>query len=156
MSNDDENILIEIEKNHGRLTAEIVVEEAKAKGHPFHDRIWGESKEEAAHQRRLDLARKIIRSVRFVIAKGPPIIRSPSFVRDPEIKPSEPGYRQVRRIGEERDSALRSLQLEADRIRGSLSRGDSLASAYSLEREFELMLGDIGILRQWPHMEAAE
>lgn len=57
-----------IEKNHGSITPEIVLEDAKPKDSPLHTAFtWDDSK--AAHRHRLDEARYLIRS--YVIVEVP-------------------------------------------------------------------------------------
>jgi len=51
---------------HGKLTPGIVVEEARDPDHPLHARVgWSTDEATLAHERRLDKARELIRSVKI-------------------------------------------------------------------------------------------
>jgi hypothetical protein len=52
---------------HGRATPELLVREARAKGHPLHKLIWAKSDEDAAWQYRVQAARIIMGAVRIEV-----------------------------------------------------------------------------------------
>jgi len=84
LSNDElKAILKGIEKKHSTLTREAVVREAAATDHPLHPHIFGETAQEAAHQRRLDLAGELIRRVRVEFRIETRVISAPAYVHRP-------------------------------------------------------------------------
>lgn len=57
------DILLDIRAQHGKLTAEVVLDEATDPTHPLHNRLeWDDTV--AAHQHRLEQCRQMIRSVK--------------------------------------------------------------------------------------------
>lgn len=53
-----------ITKKHGKATAELLVKESKARGHPLHQFIWAKfSDEDAAYRFRLWVARDILATI---------------------------------------------------------------------------------------------
>ena len=58
--------LQDIYEQHGRLTAELVVEAARPKAHPLHARVFDQDKSEAAESWYRHRAHELIRSVRVV------------------------------------------------------------------------------------------
>lgn len=152
----DEQVAQAIWEKHGSLTRELAVKESKNKSHPWHDRIWGETEGEAAYQRRLYLAGKIISGIRVTVIKGPPIIKAPVFVRDPECSGTEPGYKPVMSIRDSKTQAVESMRLEFERLSSLIERIDGMAASYGLEELAEAMFEQIGISRLPPRAEAAE
>lgn len=55
---------------HGKLTPELVVEAARPKGHPLHDRVFDRSPREAAEAWYRDRAHELIQSYRVTYKKG--------------------------------------------------------------------------------------
>lgn len=59
-------ILLQLERDHGEVTKELVLEEAQRESSPLHKHyIWDEAK--AAHQNRLDTAAQMIRSIKIIV-----------------------------------------------------------------------------------------
>jgi hypothetical protein len=85
--------LTEIYDRHGRIDPGLVVEESRPAGHPLHHRIWRETNEEAAHNRRLDLAQRLIREVTIVrVAEdGREATRVRAFIHIPKDEGDEEG-----------------------------------------------------------------
>lgn len=89
-----QTILQEIYEEHGRLTAGIVLEEARDPGHPLHTRFeWDDTV--AAERYRLDQAGELIRRVKIVYKAatrraGPKSIRAYHSVNDPGGRSFQP------------------------------------------------------------------
>jgi hypothetical protein len=77
-----------------KLTAEAVVDLARDPDHPLHDRIFRETDDEAAYQRRLDLARGVIRRWKIYVTGGG-VISYP--MRAVLHVPSEDRYKRTER-----------------------------------------------------------
>lgn len=67
--NDLREQLTAIRKSHGRLTPEIVVEEARPEGHPLHARVFDRPPPEAAEAWYRQRAHEAIQSVRVRVAR---------------------------------------------------------------------------------------
>lgn len=133
---------------NGRLTPEMVVEEAKDKKSPLHDAFNWDVKA-AAYQHWLDTARSIIRSVRLVSHEVEVItLRTPHYVRDASLNGNEQGYVSVADLRKNPDQARESLRLEFNRIQGALERARSIATAFGLDNELESMLAHLIRLRE--------
>jgi hypothetical protein len=113
---------------HGELTPQLVVREAKRPDHPLHKRFdWDDSK--AARKWRLHQASSLIRSVNVVIERGDdsPPIRVRAFVSENEIsRGKEDGqvddgsYLPVERVVSDdvmRTAWFRSLQRDWERLK---------------------------------------
>lgn len=123
----DKNIIrAELEKIaiNGRLTPESVVETSKDENHPLHSYFeWDDEK--AAHQHRLDKARKIIVFI--------PIVRKtqskrivPQWVRDPTVG-REQGYISIDKIRQDPSSKKKLVQYEISRALATLERAKEIA-----------------------------
>jgi len=83
-----QTILQELYEQRGKLTASIVLEEARDPGHPLHSRFeWNDSV--AAEKYRLEQARELIRKVKIIYKEaterdGPKSVRAYYSVPGPE------------------------------------------------------------------------
>ena len=83
---DTVNVLQRIYEQHGELTAELVVDEARKPASPLHERFeWNDMR--AAEQYRLEQARRLVRSVHIVIEQRP--VRAFPFI------PQSGSYRPI-------------------------------------------------------------
>lgn len=126
-----------LEQEHGKLTARVVVEDARKKDSPLHAMFEWDVKK-AAFRHWLHRARLIIRSVR-VIQHEPVVttLRVPHYVRDPHLSGKEQGYVSVATLQKDPDHARDSLRLEFSRVESALTRARSLAGVLGLEAEIE-------------------
>jgi hypothetical protein len=122
----------------GRITAERVVDAARQQDHPLHhDFIWDDVK--AAHQHRLDQARRLIASVKVVMTVDHQKFSVVGYVRDPDASPLQ-GYRAVAHVRTERDASVDVLLAEIERVKSILERAESIARALGLEGELQAAL----------------
>lgn len=128
-------------KGSGRLTPEAVVEDAKSKRSPLHAFIFRESDQEAAHQRRLDLARQLIRSVRVVMTTDRRSISVVGYVHDPGTNAA--GYVPTATLIDDHDRARETVLREFARIEGIIERSREVAAALGLDGQLEEMLAGI-------------
>lgn len=125
-------------RNHGVLTPDAVLEDAKDEDSPLHDQFtWDDS--EAAHQWRLEQARTLIRSVRVDIKTETRTISTVRYVRNPEAG-REQGYADVMKIRTREDLAREALHRELVAAKALFDRCESLADAFD-------MRGDVTELR---------
>jgi hypothetical protein len=129
---------IKILEENGRVTAEALVQAARDSAHPLHKEFpWDDKR--AAHQHRLDVARRIIASVRIVVTTTTRKVSCVGYVRDPDAVPRQ-GYVSVTRLRTERESAREALGAEIARVQSILERARELAIGLELDEDFQLSL----------------
>lgn len=122
--------------NGGLLTPEIVVDAARQEDSPLHTAFEWDNKE-AAHQYRIEQARRLIRSVKVVVTVEDRAVKIPMFVRDSTREPHVPGYVRTQEAALEEDRARAILLAEILRIRGLLVRCKAISMVFGLEGDFE-------------------
>src|SRR5690349_9243368 len=96
--------LAELEEEHGKLTANIVVADAEKRDSPLHSYFEWDTRK-AAQRYRLMQARALIRSVRINIRTEKTVVSTVAYMRDPSAGPREQGYLSVAKIRTDRDVA---------------------------------------------------
>jgi len=121
------------ERNNGRLTAEMVVDDAKDNPEsPFYKYFeWDES--EAARAHWIDRARDLIRTVRIEVVSKTLTYQVPAYVRDPEAEPSAQGYVAVQTLKREPANAVATITHEYAQADGYLARAERLAAFLQVE-----------------------
>lgn len=131
--------LKELEDRYGKITAEKLVEAARDRRHPLHnDFVWDDKK--AAHENRLNTARNIINSTRFIVTHSKKTISTVAYVRDPSAAPDKQGYVSVSRLRTDREAAEEALVQEVSQIAARLERARELAAVLNLEAELNAAL----------------
>ena len=98
------NRLEQIASAHsGRITADMVVADAKSKDSPLHGMFEWDARK-AAQQHWLDTARKLIRSVEVVMVVENITVRAPVYVRDPDQETAKQGYIAVSNLRRDHDA----------------------------------------------------
>lgn len=116
----------------GRVTPSAVVDAAKDPHHPLHNEFpWNDA--EAAHQRRLDIARALIRSVKIVVVTETRRIKTVAYGRDPQKPAGTQGYVHVGVLKQSPDDARSLLHYELDQMIARLKRCEGLAAVLGLE-----------------------
>lgn len=132
--------------NDGLLTAEDVVRDTQGDPHSplrvFPDWDWDDAS--AAHKHRLDVARKLIRSVKVRETINRVSVEVPVWVRDTE-NPRAQGYRRTATLVNERDKARATILAEFKRIEGTMRRTKAIATYLDLEDELEALLASVTI-----------
>ena len=106
--------LIALHQEHGTLTPDLVVEDAKRKDSPLHDLFeWDKAKAAQAHWH--DVARALIRNVRVVVVNEGRSLRAPFFVRDPALSSKVQGYTTVTKLRTDADLARDAVADECSR-----------------------------------------
>jgi hypothetical protein len=126
----------------GVLTPEAVVRDARNRRSPLHRHIFRENDRQAAHQRRLDLARQLIRSVKINMTVDHRQIRVVAYVHDPGSQ-EEAGYVPTVTLVNQHVRAREAILREFTRAEGILRRGREIALVLGLEDDFEEMLTSI-------------
>lgn len=110
----------------GNLKAEVVVDESRNPESPLYKEFsWGDD-EKMAYERRLDIARSIIRAY-FVVVK--PERRKPVRAW---VSVKQPGYRRV-------DKVMSSKQLRAAHLETALCAAEEFAERYPELDEWEII-----------------
>ncbi len=117
-----------LHKEHGELTADMVIQDAKSPESPFHDSFeW--NVERAAYQHWVHTANSIINGYRVSVTVDTVTLQAPVFVRSPEHNKR---FVRVDQMATERDIAKAALRREADRVYAALKRMQGLAAALGL------------------------
>lgn len=118
--------LIELHDAHGSiLTPEAVVQDATPPESVLHAIFpWNDA--EAGHQRRVDIARQLLR-VRFPVATETTYRQVPYFIHNPNLPQGQQGYTRVATLKQDPDSARESVRAEVARVEASLLRAKALA-----------------------------
>jgi len=133
-------IAASIEERHGELTPGIVIEEARAPDHPWHDEF--EWRDDVAGERyRLNQARRLIARVRVTVIQGRSRVASIAYVHDPDAKHRQ-GYVAVSAVRDDAAKARDVIIVELQRVQSSLRRMLSLAGVLGLTRQVERLLSE--------------
>ena len=134
----------ELTDEHGRLTPQIVVDDAKDPKSPLHGEFeWDNVAAGDAH--RLQQARALIQSVKVVITTTTSKMRVPVYTRDPEAEPREQGYRSVLSVNpqSEEDIARDMIIREIEHTRDRLNRAVGYAEHFGMVERVEGIKGDV-------------
>jgi hypothetical protein len=142
----------ELYQKHGKVTPDIVIEDAKNPESPLHGEFeWDVNK--AAMEAWRDTARRLIRAVTVVVhtesktfkAAG---YRAPEFVRNPASSNREQGYARIHDFRSDKEQARAALMYEIDRINGALTRARAICAELDLESEFNIVDDAVKALRK--------
>jgi hypothetical protein len=126
-------------KEGGVLRPEAVVEEARAADHPLHDRFdWNDTT--AAHAHRVEQARNLIQTVKYVSRTETHVVKTVYYVRDPQAAPGEQGYKSLPQIMSSDGSAASLLHQEFRRALVILERARDLSLALGVESSVDDMV----------------
>lgn len=129
-----EAMLDAIESKYGRLTPSVVVREARSPAHPLHRRfVWDDKR--AGEIQRLNTARALIRSVRFVVQVETFRFKPPTFAHDPAIPRNQQGYAKIAYIKTEAEQSQELMDQEMERAAGALRRARLIATALGEDAE---------------------
>jgi len=135
-------ILQALERQHGHVTPEAVVQEARAPDHAWHHRFtWDDAV--AAHRHRIDQARTLIRGVRYEIRIENKVLSSVAYVHDPDAADDEQRYVSVARIATDEDRARATLIAEFARVASLLRRARDLADVLGMSDKISEMVDQI-------------
>lgn len=133
-------------RNGGRLTPDMVVQDAKRKDSPLHACFeWDVKKAAAAYW--LDQARELITSVRVVVRTEHTNVSSVFYVRDPSAG-KEQGYVSVTTLRTDKEMAREALVSEFSRVADMLRRAREVAAVLECQGDVEDLLKSVIGLRQ--------
>lgn len=139
--------LIALHQQHGTLTPELVVEDARRKDSPLHDLFeWDKGKAAQAHWQ--DVARALIRNVRVVVVNEGRSIKAPYFVRDPALPHHQQGYTSVIKLRSDADLARDAVADECSRAAAAFRRAQEVAAAVGVESDVRDLLDETLALGQ--------
>lgn len=133
----------ELYSAYGKITPDIVIEDAKKNDSPLHDEFeWDTHK--AAMEAWRETARRLIRSVTVKVTTESKTFRTngykpPEFVRNPSATSREQSYIRVAEIKSDHEIAVSALMYEIDRINGSLVRARALCIELGLDDEIRIV-----------------
>lgn len=131
----------------GRLTPDAVVADARDETSPLHS-LFEWSDERAAHQFRLDQARRLIRSVRVEVKTSTRIVSTVRYVRDPEAERAEQGYIDVVKLRTDEQRARLAVRAELERVESLLERARDVARALEREEELDALIARVAAFRE--------
>lgn len=136
-----------LERSQGRLTPDVVVDDARDPTSPLHDQFeWKD--DEAARLYRIDQARQLIRSVKIEVLVDKRSVSVPAYVHDPSDQQKR-GYVETVSLQDDRARGIEAMKREFTRIEGLVTRSRDIATVLGLEDEFEAMLSNvIGVLTE--------
>jgi hypothetical protein len=146
-----ENRIRELYNQHGRITPDIVIADAKQENSPLHSQFnWDVN--QAAMQAWRETARRIIRGVRILVTyetvsfspKGKIL---PEFVRSPDVGGNQQGYARAADLRNDRDRAISALMMEIDRADAAINRARGVAEVLGLGDEIKMVTSVIEKVR---------
>jgi hypothetical protein len=133
--------------NGGILTPNDVVEAAKNTNSALHDQFTWDT-ETAAHERRLDQARTIIRSVKIRFTVESRVISAPLYVRDPNSEPSAQGYTTLPRLLTDAEAARKAVIREFLMAEAAMDRAKSIAAVLTESETVDALLLGVRAFRE--------
>ena len=129
-----------LENTLGQLTAQQVLNDARAEDSPLHGLFdWDQAK--AAEKHWLDCAREIIGAVKIVVTTETMTYKAPNYVRDTSADGQ--GYRSVLSLRTDPAQARESLLYTLSVVSGHLTRAYDIAAAVGLSDELDLLVQKI-------------
>lgn len=137
-----------LEDVSGRITPDVIVQDARRKDSPLHDLFeWDKSKAAAIYW--IAQAREIIGAVRIVVTHQTAVVHAPVYVRDPDANNDEQGYRSVAALRSEPERAREALVATLEVAAGHVRRAFDLAEPLGLAGQIDALLDEIvGVQRR--------
>jgi hypothetical protein len=138
--------LYELEKKKGYLTPQAVVNDARNPKSPLHERFeWDDQK--AANAHRLDVARELIREVRYIETITRAELECPNYA-SVSITKDIRGYVPMDRAKKNKEWAHEILNDELTRVRAALERSRGVCDILKLRDELEIVLQQLLMLQE--------
>lgn len=124
----------------GVIAPEAVVEAARDPASPLHGAFdWDDAS--AAHEHRIETARKLIRSVKVEVKHHQYTYAGPAYLRQPNDRSGS--YVSVSRLRTDTDAARETVVLEFRRAAMALQRARIVAVLLGLDEEVEGLIGKL-------------
>jgi hypothetical protein len=134
-----------LETEHGGITPDAVVSDAKQQDSPLHSLFeWNVQK--AAAKYWIETAREVIASVTLIVTTTTHTLRAPNYVRDPSA--TGQGYRSVVALKSEPERAREVVIATLDVAAGHIRRAFDLAETLGVEKDIDQLLEQIVGLRR--------
>lgn len=134
-------------EEHGEITPDIVIADAKKKSSPLHAYFEWDLKK-AALQAWIQTARKLINSVKVIVQTEKISIFVPRYVRNPERTGREQGYKETASFKTQKDLAREVLIAEFERARLSLVRARKVAIVLNMEETLDDLVRQIDVIHE--------
>jgi len=134
----------QLEKEHGRLTPEIVVRDALRKTSPLHNNagfVWDVKK--AAMRHWISHAQDIIAQIHVFVKTTTYSYDAVAYVRDRSLPPRIPGYISTQTLKSDKHAASQVLMHELRTLAGHMRRVKTLAVDFDLEKHVEIAIAEI-------------
>lgn len=141
-----ERLAVLEEAGGGILTPEAVVEDAKSKSSPLHDKFTWDIKK-AAYAHWLDQARALIRTVRYEHRTETRVISAVAYVRNPESEPGEQGYVHTKKLRSDVDLSREAVAYEFARALAALNRAREIAVVLEIDGDIDKLIDGVNALR---------
>ena len=143
-------------KQHkGVLTPEIIVQAAQNEDNPLHNQFdWNDSS--AAHKHRLDIARQLLRAVRFEVRTTKHVFNAvPSYIHNPSADYFEQSYINIETT--DRETKREVLLDEVERVISMILRAQKISAATmpTIVEDWELVLNSVIAIKAKIKREAA-
>lgn len=133
-------------KNGGLVTPENVIAQARNKSSALHACFtWDDT--EAARLQRIHEARGVIRSVRVQTVVNNQVFKTIAYVRDPQCKNDEAGYRSTAELKTDADLSREVMLAEFGRAEAAMRRALDVAAALHMSDEVGAPLRAIQALK---------
>ncbi len=138
-----------LEEKHGKLTPELVVNDAKNPKSPLHKGAGFEwDIDKAAYSNWIDHARHLIASVEYVVRSETKTYTSVYYVRDPRTPTNKQGYVSTETLAADKQWAREAIDLEIKQVLARVERLRALAGALGHAALVEALLVDLAQLEQ--------
>lgn len=128
--------------NGGVIETDMVIAVARKKTSEMHDQFpWNDKI--AAHQRRQEIARGLIRSYRVQVITERHTVTAPYYIRDPRKQGNEPGYIAATVLRTQEDAAREAVVAAFARAAAVLQGARAVAAILNLENEIDDILDRI-------------
>jgi hypothetical protein len=131
--------------NNGRIAAEDLVKAAEDPESPLHGYFdWDDAS--AAHQHRLEQARRLIASVKYEVVVNSHKICSPAYVRDTTVDKMEQGYIHIAKLRTDEDAARDTMLREFDRVKQALIRARKIGAVLDMLTDIDSMIDTLELV----------
>lgn len=134
--------VVALEDDLNRITPDRVIEEAKRKDSPLHSLFTWDKAEAAANWLRHE-AREVIGAVMIHVTIHEVHASTVRYIKDPDVKGNEQGYRYVGAIARDPTSARQALINELTRTAGSIKRARDLSVSLNMQDDFDELVARV-------------
>lgn len=134
--------VVSLEDDLNRITPDLVIEDAKRKDSPLHALFTWDKSEAALNWLRQE-ARAVIGAVMLHVTVNEVRLNTVRYVRDPDVKGNEQGYRYVGAVARDPATARQAIINELTRMAGSMQRARELSVVLNMQADFDELVARI-------------